>query len=61
MQYVWGRAEVHTRLWWGNLRGQRPLGRPRNRWEDTIKMDLQEVGYWGAWTGSRWLRIWTGN
>jgi len=24
--------------------GKRPLGRPRNRWEDNIKMDLQEVG-----------------
>ena len=23
---------------------RRPLGRPRRRWEDTIKMDLQEVG-----------------
>jgi hypothetical protein len=27
------------------------------RWEDNIKMDLQEVG-WGAWTGLIWLRIW---
>jgi hypothetical protein len=25
---------------------KRPLGRPRRRWEDNIKMDLQEVG-WG--------------
>ena len=24
--------------------GDRPLGRPRRRWEDNIKMDLQEVG-----------------
>ena len=24
--------------------GKRPLGRPRGRWEDNIKMDLQEVG-----------------
>jgi hypothetical protein len=24
--------------------GQRPLGRPRHRWEDNIKMDLQELG-----------------
>jgi hypothetical protein len=37
----------------------RPLGRPRRRWEDNIKMDLQGVG-WGAWTGSIWLRIGTG-
>jgi hypothetical protein len=26
---------------------KRPLGRPRRRWEDNIKMDLQEVGYEG--------------
>jgi hypothetical protein len=28
----------------GKSEGKRPLGRPRNRWEDNIKMDLQEVG-----------------
>jgi hypothetical protein len=28
----------------GKLGGKRPLGRPRCRWEDNIKMDLQEVG-----------------
>ena len=28
---------------WETL-GKRPLGRPRRRWEDNIKMDLQEVG-----------------
>ena len=27
----------------GKPEGKRPLGRPRNRWEDNIKMDLQEV------------------
>jgi hypothetical protein len=27
--------------------GWRPLGRPRRRWEDNIKMDLQEMGYGG--------------
>ena len=41
----------------GNPEGKRPLGRPRHRWEDSIKMDFQEVG---VWTGSRWLRIETG-
>ena len=30
----------------GKPEGKRPLGRPRRRWEDNIKMDLQEVG-WG--------------
>jgi hypothetical protein len=28
----------------GKLEGKRPLGRPRRRWENNIKMDLQEVG-----------------
>ena len=28
----------------GKLEGKRPLGRPRRRWEENIKMDLQEVG-----------------
>jgi len=28
----------------GRPEGKRPLGRPRRRWEDNIKMDLQEVG-----------------
>jgi hypothetical protein len=28
----------------GKPEGKRPLGRPRRRWEDNIKMDIQEVG-----------------
>ena len=28
----------------GKLEGKRPLGRPRHRWENNIKMDLKEVG-----------------
>ena len=28
----------------GKPEGKRPLGRPRRRWEDNIKMDLQDVG-----------------
>ena len=28
----------------GKPEGKRPLGRPRGRWEDNIRMDLQEVG-----------------
>ena len=28
----------------GKPEGKRPLGRPRRRWEDNIKIDLQEVG-----------------
>ena len=31
----------------GKPEGKRPLGKPRRRWEDNIKMDLQEVGCGG--------------
>ena len=31
----------------GKPKGKRPLGRPRRRWENNIKMDLQEVGCGG--------------
>jgi hypothetical protein len=43
----------------GNPEGKRPLGRPRRRWEDNIKMDLQEVGC-AVWTGLGLLRVETG-
>ena len=34
----------------GKPEGKRPLGRPRRRWEDNIKMDIQEVeGGCGDW------------
>ena len=33
----------------GKSEGKRPLGRPRRRWEDNIKMDLQELGGGGDW------------
>jgi len=39
--------------------GKRPIGRHRRRWEDNIKMDLQEVGIGGNDLIS-WLRIGTG-
>jgi hypothetical protein len=32
----------------GKARGKRPLGRPRHRWEDGIKMDLRETGCRGC-------------
>jgi len=46
-------------LWWGEPEGNRQLGTPRRRWQDNIKMYLQEVGM-GAWTGLILLRIGTG-
>jgi hypothetical protein len=44
----------------GKPEGNRPLGRPRHRWEENIKLDLEEVG-WGAWTGLIWFRRGTGD
>jgi hypothetical protein len=44
----------------GKPEGKRPLGRPRRRWEDNSKMDLQDMGC-GAWTGSMWLTIGDGH
>ena len=41
----------------GKPKGRRPLERPRRRWVDNIKMDLQDVG---IWTGLDWPRIETG-
>jgi hypothetical protein len=36
----------------GKPEGKRPLERPRHRWEDNIRIDLQEVGCWGMdWIG----------
>ena len=47
----------------GKPEGKRPLGRPRLRWEDNIKLDLQEVGgSCGGWMelaqdGDRWWAL----
>ena len=37
----------------GKPQGRRPPGRPRRRWEDNIKMDLQEMG----WLGMDWIYV----
>ena len=45
----------------GKPEGRRPLGRPRHRWVNNIRMDLQEVGFgYMDWTGLGWPRIETG-
>jgi hypothetical protein len=41
------------RILMGRPEGRRPLGRPRHRWEDNIKMDLQEVG----WGDMDWIEV----
>jgi hypothetical protein len=42
---TYGEGRGVYRVLVGKPEGKRPLGRPRRRWEDNIKMDLQEVGY----------------
>jgi hypothetical protein len=37
----------------GRPEGMRPLGRPRRRWKDNIKMDLRETGM----DGSNWIQL----
>jgi hypothetical protein len=37
----------------GKPEGKRPLGRPRRRWEDGIRMDLREIG----WGSVDWIRL----
>ena len=39
-----GKGRGVHRVLVGKPEGKRPLGRPRRRWENNIKMDLQEVG-----------------
>ena len=61
MRRVRGKGrDVHSVLV-GKPEGKRPMGRPRRRWEDNIKMDLREVG-----GGEDWMelaqerdRLWT--
>jgi hypothetical protein len=47
-----GRRGVY-RILVGRPEGKRPLGRPRRRWEDNIKLDLREIGIDGA----NWIRL----
>jgi hypothetical protein len=41
------------RNWVRKLGGRRPLGRPRRGWEDSIKIDLREIG----WGGMDWIDL----
>ena len=46
------------RLLVGKTEGKRPLGRPRRRWEDNIKMDLQEVSHVYTYANFYALGVW---
>ena len=54
MRWAWhvarmGEGRGVHRVLVGKPEGKRPLGRPRRRWEDNIKMDIREVGGGGDW------------
>ena len=51
-----GKRRGEYRLLVRKPEGKNPLGRPRRRWEDNIKMDFQEMGC-GAWNGLILIRI----
>jgi hypothetical protein len=42
---------MHIGYWWESQK--RPLGRPRRRWADDIKMDRREIG----WDGRDWIEL----
>jgi hypothetical protein len=41
---MWGRNEIGRGFWW-DIVGKRPMGRRRCRWDDNIKMYIQEIGW----------------
>jgi hypothetical protein len=53
---AYGEERGVQRVLVGKLEGKKPLGRARRRWEDNIKIDVQEVG---GGRGDWWLRIGT--
>jgi hypothetical protein len=48
MYHEWGRRGMHNRILVGKPEGKRPLGRPRRRWVDNIKIDLREIEWDGV-------------
>jgi hypothetical protein len=48
-----GKGRGAYRVLVGRPEDKRPLGRPRPRWEDNIKMDLREIGIDGA----NWIQL----
>jgi hypothetical protein len=48
-----GEGRGFYRVLVGMPKGKRPLGRPRRRWENNIKIDLREIGI----DGVNWIRL----
>jgi hypothetical protein len=58
MQHVWGKREVHTGFWYGDLRVGYQLGDPGVDGRMILRRIFKKWD--GAWTGLSWLRIGTG-
>jgi hypothetical protein len=52
MWHEWGKRNAY-RILVGKPEGNRPLGRPRHRWEDNIKMVFRD----GEWGGIDWIDL----
>ena len=53
MQGMWEEGRGAFKILTGKPTGKRSLGRPRHRWEDNIRMDLEEIGInTGNWVDS---------
>jgi hypothetical protein len=52
MGRAWAKRNAY-RIMVGKPEGKRPLGRPRRRWVDNIKIDLREIG----WGGMDWIDL----
>jgi hypothetical protein len=48
-----GEKRNTCRILMGKLEGKRPLGRPRCRWVDSIKVDIREI----EWDGMDWIGL----
>jgi hypothetical protein len=44
---------MHIGLWWESRKERDPLGRPRRRLEDNIRMDYRKIG----WDGTDWIDL----
>jgi hypothetical protein len=59
MYHVYGRGEVHTEFWWGNLKKGVHLEDQGVDGKIILRWVFRKTD-WGAWTGLIWFRITTG-
>jgi hypothetical protein len=57
MQHAWGKRGMRIRILVGKPEGKRPLGRPRRKWEDNIRINVREREDGVVWIGLISLKI----